>query len=110
MLSALPDNDQMETQDLEVQHACSENILKASEDGCLLGKEAPIYDCHTFAPTDHGDLYAQALTRQLNHFAEPLGLLGFQVNYRQDRQPSDSSASAKAYFEVRVFARGEPET
>lgn len=91
-------------QDQEVQFTCVGRILKAEEDGRLLGQEAPAFDCHTFPATSEGSTYAEAVTRQLNHLAELLGVLGFQVNYREDRGASDSNKPPTGFFEVRVFA------
>jgi hypothetical protein len=95
-------------QDQQVQLACVSRILKAEEDGRLLGQEAPAFDCHTFPATSEGSTYAEAVTRQLNHLAELLGVLGFQVNYREDRSASDSNKPPTGFFEVRVFAVALP--
>lgn len=91
-------------QDQQVQFACVSQILKAEEDGRLLGQEAPAFNCHTFPATSEGSTYAEAVTRQLNHLAELLNVLGFQVNYREDRNASDSQKPPTGFFEVRVFA------
>jgi hypothetical protein len=98
-----PDGDQLK-HDQDIQFKCVGRILKAEEDGRLLGQEAPVYGCHEFTATDDGAVYAEALTRQLNHLADLLGVLGFQVTYRQDRRASDASGPAPGFFEVRVFA------
>lgn len=98
-----PDHDQSK-HDQEAQFKCVGRILKAEEDGRLLGQEAPVYECHKFTSTDDGAVYAEALTRQLNHLTDLLGVLGFQVTYRQDRKASDVSGPALGYFKVRVFA------
>jgi hypothetical protein len=90
--------------DRQTQFTCVGRILKAEEDGRLLGQECPVYDCHTFPATSEGSTYAEALTRQLNHLAELLGVLGFQVSYREPRRSSDATTPPTGHFEVRVFA------
>lgn len=92
------------THDREIQSSCVRRILQAEEAGRLLGQESPVYECHKFVATEEGRTYAEAITRQLNHLSELLGVLGFQVSYRNDRKASDVSGPEEGYFEVRVFA------
>lgn len=103
------DHDAQEKQDLDVQHSCAEEIIKAERAGQLLGQEAPVYRCHTFTPVGAGDTYAKAITRQLNHLAGSLGVLGFQVSYREDSLDPKASRPDLGYFEVRVFAKSSDE-
>jgi hypothetical protein len=90
--------------DLDVQHVVAEAITKASEAGSLVGQEAPVYKCHTFLPTGGGDSYAKAITNQLNHLAPALGVLGFQVTYKEDSLSPLATKPDRGYFQIRVFA------
>lgn len=109
-ISELPDHDAQEKQDLDVQHSCAEAIIQAEQAGQLLGKEAPVFRCHTFFPVGGGDIYAKTITRQLNHLAESLGVLGFQVAYKEDSLDPKATRPDLGYFEVRVFAKESSET
>ena len=93
-----------ESHDLVVQHDVTQAILKAEEEGKLVGLEAPVYRTHTFLPTKGGDVYARVITRQLNHIAKDLGLLGFQVLYKEDSFKPDAAKPDHGYFQIRVFA------
>lgn len=95
--------------DLDVQHSVAQAITKAEESGHLLGQEAPVYKCHTFLPTGGGDVYARVMTNQLNHLASALGVLGFQVSYKEDSLSPTASAPDRGYFQVRVFANAPAE-
>lgn len=90
--------------DQVVQHDVTQAILKAEESGHLAGIEAPVYACHTFIPTGGGDVYARVITKQLNHLAPQLGLLGFQVLYKEDSFKTDATKPDHGYFQIRVFA------
>ena len=87
-----------------IQHDVTESIIAAEERGSLSGIEAPVYACHTFLPTGGGDVYARCITRQLNHLAKSLGVLGFQVLYKEDSFKTDASKPDHGYFQIRVFA------
>ena len=93
-----------EDHDLVIQHDAAQAILKSEEAGSLAGIEAPVYACHTFLPTGGGDVYARVITRQLNHLAKQLGVLGFQVLYKEDSFKPDASKPDHGFFQVRVFA------
>jgi hypothetical protein len=95
--------------DQVVQHDITQSILKAEESGHLAGAEAPVFACHTFLPTGGGDVYARVITRQLNHLAKQLGVLGFQVLYKEDTFKTDTDKPDHGYFQVRVFANVPPE-
>lgn len=95
--------------DQVIQHDVTQAILKAEEEGNLAGAEAPVYACHTFMPTSGGDVYARVITRQLNHLAKQLGILGFQVLYKEDSFNPDASKPDHGFFQVRVFANIPPE-
>ena len=94
--------------DQQVQFTCVGRILKAEEDGRLIGKQCPVFDCHTFPAHDNGAEHAEALTRQLNHLAELLGVLGFQVSYQEDQRASDSTLPPTGHFQVSVYAVSPP--
>jgi hypothetical protein len=102
-------HENQEAHDQVVQHDVTQAILKAEESGNLAGAEAPVYACHTFLPTGGGDVYARVITRQLNHLVKQLGVLGFQVLYREDSFKTDASKPDHGYFQIRVFAE-QPET
>lgn len=87
--------------DAEVQRATAQRILEAEEQGNLCGLEAPVYRCHTFMPTAAGAAHARALTNQLNHIAQQLGVLGFQVTYKEDTL---GGGDESGFFQIRVFA------
>ena len=91
-----------ELYDLEVQKKCAQNILDAERSGLLVGQEAPIHASHSFPLVKEGPAYASAITDQLNHLADSLGVLGFQVTY--DEGDFDSKDD-RGYFRVRVFAK-----
>jgi hypothetical protein len=93
-----------EDHDLVIQHDVAQAIINAEESGNLAGVEAPVYACHTFLPTGGGDVYARCITRQLNHLAKQLGVLGFQVLYKEDTFKPDASKPDHGYFQIRVFA------
>ena len=93
-----------EDHDQVIQHEVTQAILKAEQDGNLAGIEAPVYATHTFLPTGGGDVYARCITRQLNHVAKALGVLGFQVLYKEDSFKTDATKPDHGYFQVRVFA------
>lgn len=97
-------NDQHEAQDLALQHEVAQSILRSEESGNLVGAEAPVFRCHTFVPNKAGDTYARILTRQLNHLARGLGVLGFQVLYKEDAFEEGANKPDSGFFEVRVFA------
>jgi hypothetical protein len=90
--------------DLDVQHSVAQAITKAEESGNLMGQEAPVFKCHTFLPTGGGEVYAKALTNQLNHLASALGVLGFQVSYKEDSLSPIATKPDRGFFQVRVFA------
>lgn len=94
--------------DQQVQFTCVGRILKAEEDGRLIGQECPVFDCHTFPAHENGVEHAEALTRQLNHLSELLGVLGFQVSYQENERASDSTLPLTGHFQVRVFALSPP--
>jgi hypothetical protein len=93
-----------EDHDQVIQHDVTQAIVKAEEDGNLAGIEAPVYACHTFLPTGGGDVYARVITRQLNHLAKQLGVLGFQVLYKEDSFKTDAAKPDHGYFQIRAFA------
>jgi hypothetical protein len=93
-----------EAHDQVIQHDVTLAIVKAEESGHLAGIEAPVYACHTFLPTGGGDVYARVITRQLNHLAKQLGVLGFQVLYKEDTFKTDAIKPDHGYFQIRVFA------
>lgn len=97
-------HDADEKLDADVQHAIAEAITEASDAGKLIGQEAPVYKCHTFLPTGGGEVYAKAITNQLNHLASALGVLGFQVTYKEDSLSPLATKPDRGYFEFRVFA------
>lgn len=97
-------HDQQEKLDLDVQHDRAQAILEAEESGKLSGIEAPTFKCHTFLPTGGGDVYAKAITNQLNHIAPALGVLGFQVTYKEDSLSHLATKPDRGYFQIRVFA------
>jgi hypothetical protein len=109
-MSILPDHDAQEMYDLEVQHTCADKILKCEKEQGLMGQEAPVYRCHTFFPANGGDTYAKMITRQLNHLAQSLGVLGFQVSYKEDSLDPKATRPDRGYFEVRVFAETPPKS
>ena len=85
-----------------VQTTCVERILKTEGEGDLMGMQAPIYGIHKFPTSKHGEEYAKAITSQLNHLSDSLGVLGFQVIYSEDGlKPS------QGYFQIRVLAKTE---
>lgn len=92
-----------------IQHDVTQAILVAEEQGNLAGIEAPVYATHTFLPTGGGDVYARCITRQLNHIAKSLGVLGFQVLYKEDTF-KDGGKPDHGYFQIRVFAEQPQET
>jgi hypothetical protein len=94
-----------EDHDQVIQHDVAQAIINAEESGHLAGAEAPVYACHTFLPTGGGDVYARCITRQLNHLAPQLGVLGFQVLYKEDSFKPDASTPDHGYFQIRVFAQ-----
>lgn len=98
-------HEDQEALDLKVQHLSAEAILKAEQAGNLAGIEAPVYKCHTFSPTSGGDTYAKAITRQLNFIADSLGVLGFQVTYKEDSLSHLATKPDRGYFQIRVFAK-----
>jgi len=98
-----------ENHDQVVSHDVTQAILAAEEQGNLAGIEAPVYACHTFLPTGGGDVYARVITRQLNHIAKSLGVLGFQVLYKEDSFKIDAAKPDHGYFQIRVFAN-QPKT
>lgn len=97
-------HDEQEKFDLDIQHASAEVIMQAEKSGHLAGIEAPVYKCHTFAPVSGGDVYAKILTRQLNHLASSLGVLGFQVTYKEDSLSPLATKPDRGYFQIRIFA------
>ena len=96
-------NEQLDI-DALIQADVAEAIIKAEEAGKLAGIEAPVFKCHTFLPTGGGDVYAKTLTHQLNHLAKSLGVLGFQVTYKEDSLSPLAAAPDRGFFEIRVFA------
>lgn len=90
--------------DQVIQQDVTQAIVEAEQSGNLAGIEAPVYACHTFLPTGGGDVYARVITRQLNHLAKQLGVLGFQVLYKEDSFKTDAAKPDHGYFQVRVFA------
>jgi|GEM_PF-5569622 len=95
-----------EKRDSDVQNSCAQRILDAEQKGLLIGQEAPVFRCHTFSPVVSGDTYARILTQQLNHLAESLGVLGFQVVYNENSFDGEAPAPDHGYFSIRVFAKG----
>ena len=98
-----------EDHDLVIQHDVTQAILKAEQDGNLAGIEAPVYRTHTFLTTGGGDVYARCITRQLNHIAKDLGVLGFQVLYKEDSFKTDAAKPDHGFFQIRVFANHTPQ-
>jgi hypothetical protein len=88
-----------ESHDLVVQHDVTQAILKAEQEGNLAGIEAPVYATHTFIPTGGGDVYARVITRQLNHIAKALGVIGFQVLYKEDTL-KEGNKPDHGYFQI----------
>lgn len=97
-------HDDQEKFDLEIQHASNHVILDAEKSGKLAGIEAPVFKCHTFNPISGGDIYAKAINRQLNHLAGSLGVLGFNVTYKEDSLSPLATKPDRGYFQIRVFA------
>jgi len=93
-----------DSHDAVIQHDVTQAVLQAEESGSLAGVEAPIYACHTFLPTGGGDVYARVITRQLNHLAKQLGILGFQVLYKEDSFKPDATKPDHGFFQIRAFA------
>jgi hypothetical protein len=96
--------------DAVIQHDVTQAIIKAEESGDLCGIEAPVYACHTFLPTGGGDVYARVITRQFNHLAKQLGILGVQVLYKEDTFKTDATKPDHGYFQIRVFANAPEAT
>lgn len=90
--------------DADLQAEVAKRMMKAEEDGNLMGMEAPVYRCHTFIPTKAGLAYARSITNQLNHLADALGVIGFQVDYCESSFSGDSREPDSGYFQIRVFA------
>lgn len=103
------DHDKDEKHDLDVQYGRAQALLKAENDGNLIGAEAPVFKCHTFSPCPEGESHAKILTQQLNHLAEALGLLAFQVSYKEDSLSPLATRPDRGYFQIRMFANAPKE-
>lgn len=102
-------HEEHDTLDLDVQHSVAQAITEAEDSGLLIGQEAPVFKCHTFLPTGGGEVYAKAITNQLNHLASALGVLGFQVSYKEDSMSPIATKPDRGFFQVRVFANAPAE-
>ena len=91
--------------DQYVQNKCVERILAAEESGNLLGAEAPTFHTHELFAITNGSTIAKTLTRQLNHLADQLGVLGFQVDYGEEKKYLKGKGPRAGYFRIRVLAQ-----
>ena len=103
------DHDKDELLDRQVQQERAQAVLQAEDQGNLAGAEAPVFKCHTFSPCSEGENHAKVLTNQLNHLAEGLGLLAFQVVYKEDSLSPLAIKPDCGYFQIRVFAKAPTE-
>ena len=98
----LIDHAKHDADDKQVQELTSAAILKAADDGKLVGVEAPVWLTHTLPHNGAYEQVANVIERQLNHLAGHFGVLGFSVQYKKGS--IDNSNPTKGYFLIRAYA------